>query len=461
MEEKNFGYLGHSFQESLIKTIIEDKKYGETIIDVLESKFFDNNSFKFIMENIKELYTAYNKIPDYVSIQQKIVAENSNNPSAKIHIDTLQIIKNNGQDNGYVKDRALNFCKQQNLKKELRNVQNIIDNGEFEEYIKIEKIIQNALQVGIHEDDATDVFHDIAAALEKDHRHPVPTGIIGVDNLLKGGLGRGELGVVLAPTGTGKTTLLTKFANTAFNCGYNVLQIFFEDNPSNIKRKHYTIWTNIAPDDQVENPKLVMEKVEEAQKQSKGGLKLLKLASDNVTISEIKSKIRKMISDGFKIDLLVLDYVDCISPEKSSFGEEWKGEGSIMRSLESMTSEFDIAIWTATQGNRESISSDVVTADQMGGSIKKAQIGHVILSIAKTLEQKEHNLATLSLIKSRIGKDGVVFANCKFNNEYLDIDTDSQSTLLGVQEDKETENRKRAAQAFLNKQQKTTVTNQN
>ena len=43
MEERNFGYLGFSFQQSLIKAIIEDKKYGETIIDVLESKFFDIN----------------------------------------------------------------------------------------------------------------------------------------------------------------------------------------------------------------------------------------------------------------------------------------------------------------------------------------------------------------------------------------------------------------------------------
>lgn len=155
-----------------------------------------------------------------------------------------------------------------------------------------------------------------------------------------------------------------------------------------------------------------------------------------------------MISDGVKIDLLVIDYVDCISPEKSSNGDEWKGEGSIMRSLEAMTSEFDVAIWTATQGNRDSISSEVVTGDQMGGSIKKAQIAHVILSIGKTLEQKEQNLGTLSLLKSRIGKDGVVFNNCLFNNEYLIIDTDSQSTLLGHEQEKVERNVNRAAEAF-------------
>ena len=64
MAEKNFGNLGFSFQQSLIKSIIENKKYGETIIDVLESRYFDNTSFKFIMENVKELFKTYNTIPN-------------------------------------------------------------------------------------------------------------------------------------------------------------------------------------------------------------------------------------------------------------------------------------------------------------------------------------------------------------------------------------------------------------
>ena len=118
-----------------------------------------------------------------------------------------------------------------------------------------------------------------------------------------------------------------------------------------------------------------------------------------------------------------------------------------------MTGEFNMAIWTATQGNRESISSEVVTGDQMGGSIKKAQIAHVILSIGKTLEQKEHKLATLTLIKSRIGQDGVIWQNCKFDNEYLVIDTDSQNTLLGHEEQKVQVNANRAAEAFKKRQE--------
>lgn len=453
-EEKNFGYLGHTFQQQLIKAIIEDKKFGDVIVEVLESKYFDNNSFKFIMENIKELHKLYNKVPNYETVAQKIMSEGGNKDSNRPHIDTLEAIKNLEKNDEFVKDKSLNFCRQQNLKKELKTIQSIIDNGEFESYNKIEEKIQKALQVGVINDSVVDVFHNIDDALEKDYRLPIRTGIVGLDNVLKGGLGRGELGVVLAPTGTGKTTLLTKFSNTAYNDGFNVLQIFFEDNEGQIKRKHYTIWSGVAPDEQPEFKDEVLKLVREQQERSSGSLKLSKLPSDNVTISEIKSKIRKMISEGFKPDLVVIDYVDCISPERSINGEEWKGEGSIMRSLEAMTSEFDIAIWTATQGNRESISSEVVTGDQMGGSIKKAQIAHIILSIGKTLEQKENNLATLTLLKSRVGKDGIIWQNCKFDNQFLVIDTESQNTLLGHEHQQEEKRANRAAEVFKKSQER-------
>ena len=91
--------------------------------------------------------------------------------------------------------------------------------------------MRTALQVGEREDGMTNVFSNLDDVLNEDYRHPIPMGISGIDRLLKGGLAKGEIGVVLAPTGVGKTTLMTKITNHAFNLGYNVLQIFFEDNP--------------------------------------------------------------------------------------------------------------------------------------------------------------------------------------------------------------------------------------
>ena len=424
-------------------------------MEVLEPTYFDGPYFRYLVQNIKEFHTSFHTIPDYDTLAQKILAESITDTSSVVHMDTLKSIKDHElKDEGWIKEQAMNFCKQQVLKRELKIVEKIIESGEFQEYKKIEQIIQKALQVGATADDVRDAFHDIMAALEKDSRVPIPTGINGLDVLLKGGLAIGELGVVLAPTGVGKTTLMTLFANTAFNCDYNVLQIFFEDNMTNILRKHYTIWTGVSPDDQPGRKDEVFDIVSKKENESKGELKLLKLPSASVSPSDIKSKLRKLISEGFKPDLVLIDYVDCLLMDKSNFGEEWKGEGNIMRHLEAMTSEFDIAMWVATQGNRESISSEIVTTDQMGGSIKKAQIGHIVLSVGKTLEQKEHNLATMTLLKSRIGKDGIVFQNCKFDNEYIIIDTEAQNTLLGHKEEKVQMQADRAHELYRKKQEK-------
>ena len=260
--------------------------------------------------------------------------------------------------------------------------------------------------------------------------------------VLKGGLAKGELGVILAPTGVGKSTFLTKIANHSFNLGYNVLQIFFEDNPKIIQRKHITLWTKIHPDELSNKKDEVMDKVREVQSKMENRLVLKKLPSDTLTILQIKNQIRKMIADGVKLDMVILDYIDCIVPDKN-LGDEWKSEGSVMRGFEAMCHELNLVGWTATQGNRSSISSEVVTTDQMGGSIKKAQVGHVIISVAKTLQQKEMKLATIAITKSRIGDDGIVFENCKFDNGMLEIDTESSVTFLGLEEQKEENNRQR------------------
>ncbi len=130
--------------------------------------------------------------------------------------------------------------------------------------------------------------------------------------------------------------------------------------------------------------------------------------------------------------------------------------GAVFKDLSGRVAQFinlGIAGWTATQGNRSSISSEVVTTDQMGGSIKKAQVGHVIISVAKTLQQKELKLATIAITKSRIGKDGVIFENCKFDNELLVIDTESSMTMLGFEENKEQKNRDRIREILDRKKQ--------
>jgi replicative DNA helicase len=455
MADKNFDYLGGTFQQQLINQIIVDKNFSHSILEVLEANYFENKYYKIIIQMIKEYYKKFDCAPTYDTLHQIIKSEITQELMLKITLDTINEIKNVSEEGAlFVQEKALKFCKQQELQKVMGKAQKIIDGGEFENYDTLEEMVREALQVGVIEKDTGDVFENLDQVLQEDYRHPIPMGIPGIDNLLKGGLAKGEIGVILAPTGVGKTSLTTKIANHAFNMGFNVLQIFFEDNPKIIQRKHFTLWTGIAPDELGNHKEEVMKKVSDVQDKMKNRLILKKLPSDTLTMSQIKNQIRKMIADGIKIDVIILDYIDCVTPEKM-MDDEWKSEGSVMRAFEAMCHELHIAGWTATQGNRSSISSEVVTTDQMGGSIKKAQVGHVIISVAKTLQQKELKLATIAITKSRIGKDGVIFENCKFDNELLVIDTESSMTMLGFEENKEQKNRDRIREILDKKKQQT------
>ena len=453
-KEINFGYLGNSFQIQLLNNIVIDKDFANSIVDVLDPKYFDNQYFKLIMQMVKEYYMKYEHAPTFATLEQLTKSEITSPMAQKMVLDMLSEVKDAPiEGSSFVQEKSLKFCKQQELKKVMGKAQKIIDKGDFESYDYLEEMVREALQVGEVDTGTADVFSNLDVVLDDDYRHPIPMGVPGIDNLLKGGLAKGEIGVILAPTGVGKTTFLTKIANNGFNLGYNVLQVFFEDNPKIIQRKHFTLWTNIAPDNLSNHRDDVMAKVREIKENTKNKLTLKKLPSDTLTMNQIKNQIRKMIAEGNKIDMIVLDYIDCITPDKN-LGDEWKSEGSVMRAFEAMCHELDIVGWTATQGNRSSISSEVVTTDQMGGSIKKAQVGHVIISVAKSLQQKEMNLATIAITKSRIGKDGIIFENCKYDNEMLVIDTEQSMTFLGLEEQKEERNRDRIKQLLDKRQQR-------
>ena len=433
------GYLGYKFQSELINQILHpaNKKFADRIIDIVHAKYFDNEYFRLIVAQIKDYYEKYEKIPTIDTLETILKMEIKDKVTQDYVFEMLKEIRDLAvEDWEFVQSKALNFCRQQELKKANEKINKIVDNGELDNYETCAEILREALSVGSEKDDGTSITENIEAVLEKDFRHPIPTGINGIDQLTDGGLSRGELGVVLAPYGVGKTTILTKIANSAYNEGYNVLQIVFEDMPDVIKRKHLACWSGIDLNELADRKVEVLSKHKEVTQNRTNDLRIRKFSSEGVTMQTIKSFVRHEISTGFKPDIMVLDYIDCVESTKQ-YSDEWSGEGNVMRGFESMLSEFGLVGWTAVQGNRSSISADVVTGDQMGGSIKKAQIGHFIMSIARTLPQKESGRATIAVLKSRFGRDGVVFEDCTFDNGKVLIDTETSQTFLGYEKNQE------------------------
>jgi replicative DNA helicase len=424
-DTSDFSYLGDNYQIKLIGQILSDKKFANAILDIVSPNYFKDPALKTIVATIIDAKKIDEVNLDIPSLEIRIYDGVKSEMTLKLLARQLRKIEEvDLNDSIKIQEIAMNFCKYKEVKKTIEEISKIIDRGDVNDYHECESKLRKALEHGDMKDDGIDIFHNIKDVLVDDFRKPIPTGIKGLDEIMDGGLSKTELGVILAPFGVGKTTMMTKLANTGVNMGYKVLQIFFEDNTKVIQRKHLACWSGFDLNNLSLHKDEIYDMVKTMDadmKTKRGGLKLKKFSSDGTTMPIIKQYIRKLTAQGFKPDMILLDYIDCVEPSKA-YADANIGEGSVMRQFESMLSELDIAGWTAVQGNRGSIGAEVVQANQMGGSIKKGQIGHFIVSIAKTLDQKENGTATMAILKSRFGKDGVVFEDIKFDNASIQID---------------------------------------
>lgn len=450
LNKDKLGYLGIDFQYRLVQQILVDRKFGETIIELLTPNYFEDAFLRSVTGKIKDNYEKYEVIPDINSLESILFENIVDEIDKEMYVSNLRRIKDAEQNNSLrTQDIAMKFCKQQELKKFVREMQNVIEKGDLENIDECEELLKQALEVGNAKDDGIDVFDNIDLVLEEDFRDPIPTGIEGLDSYMDGGLAKGELAVILAPTGVGKTTMTTKIVNHAKNIGKNVLQIFFEDNPKIIQKKHLACWMGgkYTLNELSEHSSEVFSVAEEMSARP-GIIKLKKFPSDSTTIPMIKQYIKKLISQGFRPDMVILDYIDCVQPSKQ-FKETWNAEGDVMRQFETMLSELDLAGWTAVQGNRSSLTAETVDSSMFGGSIKKAQIGHFIVSIAKTLDQREAGTANMAILKSRFGQDGIVFEDIIFDNARIQISMTSENeagqSFLESKDNKEKRNQDRVS----------------
>jgi replicative DNA helicase len=273
--------------------------------------------------------------------------------------------------------------------------------------------------------------------LSEDYRVAIPTGIGKIDETLEGGLGKGELGCIIGSSSFGKTSLTTAMASYAatFKCpqnnndGYKVLQIVFEDRVKQIQRKHMGRITGIEAKD-LSKPG-VIDKVKEQlahyedREMLQKNLRIIRLPSGEKTADDIKRLIIKLRNVGFSPDLVIVDYFECLLCKGDASDDKLEKEGKTMRKFESMAGELNIGIWIPVQGTKDSLNVEVVTMDKAGGSFKKIQIAHIVMSIARTVEDIEESKATIAILKNRAGKAGKVFNNVEFNNGTCRISTDN------------------------------------
>jgi len=434
-KRNDLGYLGEAFQYRLTHEFMENHTFFEDLSSIIDQNMFTDPNLKTLVGVMKNYYEREGHVPSYDMMEVELRDISHSEKETETYLAILEKVRSCASDGvDRIRELAEKFFKQQNIIRTANEILKIAGNGDTTKYEACVDLLNDAMTKGVHNDFGEGLFDHINETLSDDYRTPIPTGIGKIDEALEGGLGKGELGVIIGPTSFGKTSLTTAMASHAACNGFKVLQIVFEDRIKQIQRKHLGRITGIEAKD-LSKPD-VIELVKQTidafpqKEQLEKNLRIVKFPSGEKTAKQIERFIKKLINSGFKPDLTIIDYFECLEHETDrSSTNEFSQEGKTMRRFEAMAGELDMAIWIPSQGTKDSINLELVTMDKIGGSVKKAQIAHVIMSIARTVDDIANNKATIAILKNRAGKSGKVFNNVEFNNGTCRISTDNVDEL--------------------------------
>tara|TARA_R110000824_G_scaffold243187_1_gene431801 strand:+ start:802 stop:2160 length:1359 start_codon:yes stop_codon:yes gene_type:complete len=415
VDGKNFDAFGsNKFQNRVIQGVLTDRIFFERIFEILKEEFFTSEAHKIIWREITKLFNKYDSAPTYEMLRLEIASlpeDDDKDASLIILVDIEK--KANRQEIEQAKEKAFEFCKNQSMKRAIIYAADLLKEGKFDE---IQKVIEESLKAT----DKTDMGHKYFESLksrsaEKKRPNTVPTGFEALDhnNVLEGGLASGELGVVMAPTGGGKSFMLVNFGYGALAAGKNVVHYSFELSENNIGSRYDSRITGVPTKEIFSRLREVEENLDKFQ----GGKLIIKEYPTKIaTVNTLKFHIGRLQSSGFEPDLIIIDYGDLMRSRRGYDQKRFELE-SIYEDLRGFAMESKMPVWTATQSNREGFNDDIITIDKVGEAISKVHVADFFA----TFSQRKFHIG-----KNRMGAAGI----------NLDINIDFASSLITLQDDK-------------------------
>ena len=224
----SFSKFGKDFQESLCQMILQDRPFADQIMEVLDIGFLELHYLRVFVQKIFEYREKYSVHPTYkimISIIRAEIEDENAATQQQLRNYFARIHESQVTGSEYIKNTALDFCRKQKLKEAMIRSVPLLEKSSFDE---IAKIINDAIKLGDHSDHGYDYVKDFEKRFEIKARNPITTGWSEIDGLCKGGLGKGELGVVIAPTGAGKSMVLVHLGAEALKQGKTVVHYTLE-----------------------------------------------------------------------------------------------------------------------------------------------------------------------------------------------------------------------------------------
>ncbi len=406
-DKKTFSKFGKSFQEDLCHLVLNDRTFADQMFEVLDLNFLELKHLRVFVKKIEEYRKKYGVHPTS-NIMRSIIRTGLDGEAESVKVRIREYyarVLANGelpQGSDFIKDTALDFCKKQKLKEALIKSVELIKSSSFDE---VSRVIDNALKLGSDNTLGYDYLADFEARFIKKARDPVTTGWRDIDDISKGGLGKGELGVVVAPTGAGKSMVLVHLGAQALKAGKNVLHYTLELADTVVGGRYDAAITGV----ELKNLTVFKEKIYDEIREVEGKLIIKEYPTRSASIQTIKNHVEKLKRRDFSPDMIIVDYGDLIRPEKGGKDEKRHQLETIYEELRGIAQICECPLWTASQTNRSGINAEVITMESISEAFNKCFVADFIFTVSRTVEDKNTNQGRIFVAKNRNGPDGLVY----------------------------------------------------
>lgn len=398
--------FGPSFQSKAVAAILTSTDFMPQSFDVINPNFFESDADRWIVSTALDYFSEYKTLPTTEVFVQEVKKDQAIQRDESLRIGVIQQLKNVFQKNDtsdleYIKDSFLEFGQNQAIKTAILKSADLLQSGRYPE---IKGIIDGAMRIGQPKTIGHDWKKDIELRLSKNARKTISTGWDAIDTIIGGGLAAGELGVVIAPSGVGKSWALATIGANALRAGKKVVHYSLELNDAYVGLRYDSIYTGIEPGKITEHPDVVRELIGTIP----GEIMIKYYPARTVSSHTIQAHIQQLHSVGFKPDVIIVDYADLMSAVAKTDARHQE-QGAIYEELRGLAGELGVPIWTASQTQRAATQDDVIQADRIAESYSKIMTADLVISISRKLEDKVSKTGRAHVIKNRFGSDGMTF----------------------------------------------------
>jgi replicative DNA helicase len=435
---------GQSFQTKVISALLTDVKLIDTLYEIIHTKFFDSEANKWIVEHILDYYEEYKSTPT-IDVFKVEISKLDDKATQKSIVEQLKLAfaTLDNTDLQYVKDEFSAFCINQNLKDAIIQSVDLLKAGSYD---RIKELVDKAMKVGVETDLGTDYVLDYDERTSDEARPVVSTDWDVINDLMQGGLGPGELAVIVSASGMGKSWILCAIGAAAIKAGKTVVHYSMELSEKYVGNRYDTVFTQISSADLQDKRDEVKDKI----RRLKGKLLIKYFPPKSASSNKLKVHIEKMISNGNKPDLIIVDYADLMLSHSNKTDSTYAEQGGIYIDLRGMGGELGIPCWTASQSTRQSINEEVIEADKIADSYAKVMNADFIMSLSRKSKDKLNNTARMHIMKNRFGQDGITFP-CKMDTNRGVLEIYAATSSDGIIAAKESKNGEVVEKQILHK----------